>query len=412
MKMLAVLSRIAWIVMLSLSGAKGVQTRDSDHSGHQAIADFRSSPALKQAVDSVCSKKIVFLGEEAHHVLGGTLQLKTALVERLVDRCGFTDIIFEGQVYDFIDFNRSVREGKETKDQMADAIGGLWSLSAESDVLIDFLYAGVKAKRISVAGFDSNTQGATARYSRDTLPSALASRLPVGEKDRCGHEFRRYARWEYDDRDPFDKSAQGSLLQCAAAAKESFGTARSIDARNDDQVMVASFYADVSDAIDPVPNARESMMYENLVRMLDRLPQGHKAIVWTATVHAIANPEARAGFMSVGQRLRGERSSQMAVIAVSAYSGRYEYNRETMPLAEARMDSLEALAFRQRAGVLAWLDKRALSQARVAPSRALNYQRWTMAAWGALLDGMLVLREESPAPEIRPRQPRQRSPSH
>ena len=395
------------IIALLLAGGFA-RAGQLDH-GDGAIVDFAQSPALTRAVDSVCGKAVVFLGEEAHHAGGGTLALKTALVRQLVDRCGFTDVVFEGQVYDFLDFNRSLRLGTASTDQLADAIGGLWSLSRESDALIDFLYARAKSGRISVSGIDPNALGATARYSQDVLPEVLSRHLPPAMKVRCEEEFQRHNRWLYDDRQPFDDAAQKSLLLCAVAARASVGDAPSIAARSDEQTMAASYVAQVSDAIGADPRARENMMYENLVRVLDGgASAGHrKAIVWTATVHAIPDHESQAESMTVGQRLRTERPGATAIIAVSAFGGRYGTRAQGKVIADARNDSLEAAAVRQQAGPLAWMGRKAMAKVGKAPSRLLDHEHWTTADWSSLLDGVLVLREEWPAIRVREAKPRQ-----
>src|ERR1700759_3980340 len=67
--------------------------------------------ALDAAVRDMCHRDVALLGE-ADHGDGATVAFKVALVRALVTRCHFGAVFFEANHYDFIDFQRRLREGR------------------------------------------------------------------------------------------------------------------------------------------------------------------------------------------------------------------------------------------------------------------------------------------------------------
>ena len=123
--------------------------------------DTGSSVQLDSLVRDVCGKTVVMLGEEPHHGGGHTLEIKSELAQRLIARCGFNAIYFESGVYEFVDLDRRLAAGTSAPEQVADAIGGLWSVSRAIDPLVGYLYAQASAGRIRLAGLDPQLVSAT-----------------------------------------------------------------------------------------------------------------------------------------------------------------------------------------------------------------------------------------------------------
>ena len=65
--------------------------------------------ALTAATQELCHTQIAMLGESASHEDGHTHAFKDALVERLIDQCGFDSVFFEASHYEFINLNRRLR---------------------------------------------------------------------------------------------------------------------------------------------------------------------------------------------------------------------------------------------------------------------------------------------------------------
>jgi erythromycin esterase-like protein len=83
--------------------------------------------ALSAATQGLCRTQVAMLGESATHGDGHTLAFKVALVERLVDQCGFDRVFFEANHDEFIHINKRLRSGQAvTSEDLLSAVGGLW----------------------------------------------------------------------------------------------------------------------------------------------------------------------------------------------------------------------------------------------------------------------------------------------
>lgn len=102
--------------------------------------DLADDGQIDRLVRDVCTKEVVMLGEDSGHGGGRTLEVKTEVLRRLVATCGFGAVVFESQLYDFLDHERAVVAGESTREQLANAIGGLWSYAIQSDGLVAFLH--------------------------------------------------------------------------------------------------------------------------------------------------------------------------------------------------------------------------------------------------------------------------------
>src|SRR4051812_36963888 len=77
-------------------------------------------------VNAVCQKQIVLLGELPTHGEAHTFDAKSQIADRLVAQCGFTAILFEAPIYDFIGLERAAAARTATPEQLDNAIGRFW----------------------------------------------------------------------------------------------------------------------------------------------------------------------------------------------------------------------------------------------------------------------------------------------
>jgi erythromycin esterase-like protein len=222
-------------------------------------------------VRDVCGRQVLLLGEDANHGSGATLALKVELVKRLVNECHNSAVLFESQVYDFIDLEHAIAARTATPALERDAIGG-----------------------------------------------------------------------------------------------EAF-------------------------------NVRDRAMFENLRWHLGRLPKDAKVIVWCATVHAAKGAIANGTNVPLGALVHDAFGDRAFVVGFSALTGSVGRPwRPATPLDAASPSSLEGRAMAEFRGDIRYLDRQQLSAFGEVVGRALNYRRPEPANWAALLDGLVVLREERP----------------
>lgn len=74
-----------------------------------AQSESDDNAALNATVHAVCGREVVMIGESATHGDGHTESFKVALVERLVNDCGFDSVFFEASHYEFINISRQLR---------------------------------------------------------------------------------------------------------------------------------------------------------------------------------------------------------------------------------------------------------------------------------------------------------------
>lgn len=354
---------------------------------------------LDRLVRDVCRRDVVLLGEDNHHGSGRTFELKNVLVKRLVQECGFDQVLFEGQFYEFIDFERAVAAGSATPARLADAIGGLWSTAAESQPLVAQLFEAVVAGRVRIGGIDPQVGSATGHYAIDELGGVLAGLLPAGRRATCKAAFDLHHRWGYDEAHPFDEAAKRELRDCAvAAASAQAETGTTSDAA---AAMVKAYQRYVEMVLDEDRNARDLGMYELLAWYRTRQPRKTKTVVWCATVHAAK--KLGDGRIPLGRLLHEAVGERMAAIGFTAVAG--SFGRPPQ-VAVARLstpagDMLESKMPPAPPASIHYLDRASLAGLGVLPARVLDYTKPQAADWSEIVDGLVVLAEERPTKEIR-----------
>jgi erythromycin esterase-like protein len=361
-----------------------------------------SSNALASAVRDMCSKKIVFLGEDGNHAGAQTISVKVRLVQMLVQECGFRGVVFESQFYDMVDFQYSLDAGTATKAQLSSAIGALWSRYAAFQPFETWLFDQASSGRLLVAGVDPQVGGVGAHYSPEQLPKAFAAVLEGEDRSRCVEAMTRHNGWTYDDAHPFDNAAFQTLEQClrkiaAAPALHSGPASVRLSA-------MASSYRAYLESINPSgadEGARDKGMHQNLAWIVSQWPKDRKLVVWTASVHASKRPVNGAAlpFGNYVRRAYGDQAYALGFSAIGGTYGTIGGHGAIHDLAPPPSGSLETFAFTpdddQRN--IRFLSSAALRQLGTVPGRAFGYGAFQALRWSDYLDGILVLKTETAA---------------
>lgn len=365
--------------------------------------DPAESRQINHLVEDVCAKDVVMLGEDANHGGGRTLEVKTEILRRLVTNCGFGAVVFESQLYDLLDHEQAAAAAASTRDQLANAIGGLWSYAKQSDGLITFLHEQTRKGRLRVLGMDPQVGGATGLYSQQRLGRTLASVLAGPHREECEAQITRHNSWAYDTVHPFDGAAKQHLKDCVAEIRHRVTRAGHTPEL---QAMVNAYGHYVAMALDSDGSAREQGMHEALEWHRTRLPARTKMVVWSSTVHAARSlaDVRKEGAVPLGGRLAVDLGDDLAVIGFSALSGQFGNPGATGTpnnLEPAAPGTLEHRVSRGATAGLVYVDRGALQSMGLVGARALNYRRTHVTDWSGILDGLVVLREEVPV-ERRP----------
>jgi erythromycin esterase-like protein len=363
-------------------------------------APFSSAAAsqLHRLVGDLCHREVVFLGEDNNHGAGGTVEVKRYLIEKLIDQCNFSAVFFESGIYDFVDLEARVDQRTVTREQIADAIGGLWSITSQGEALATSLHARVQSKGLHLMGLDLQAGSATSRYQKSRFAKELTAKLPPQQRSNCETRISRHLVWSYDDKIPYDGRAQAALSACASDIRQSFSgtkpnTIWPTIAHNFAQYLRLSTLS----AIDQ-KRLRSDTMYENFRWHRARLPPNTKAIVWTAGVHAIkrrSSANAASIVRPLGMQVHEALGEKSAAVGFCALQGVYALiNRAETRAINTKSDSLEAQSFKGYEASIRYLNSKQLHTLGAVEGNALSYSAGSTERWSALFDAIIVLREE------------------
>jgi erythromycin esterase-like protein len=366
---------------------------------------------LDQLVGDLCQKQVVFLGEDNNHGAARTVDVKTQLLNSLVDRCGFSAVFFESGLYDFVDLEQRVKLRTVTPAQIADAIGSVWSATAEGDVLVASLHQRVRSKGLRLLGLDLQTGSASSFYQQTRFAKELTAKLSNALRADCTARIARHLVWGYDEKVfPYDAAAIAQLNLCATDAIASYH-------RHSDktwQVLADNFAESLRLATLPSAEQarlRDFMMYENFKWHRARLPPGAKVIVWTASVHAIkqrSSANAKSVALPFGAYVHQALGAKSAVVGFSALQGAYSpMNRGEARQIAVQPDFLEAQLYSDYDASIRYVGAKQLQAFGAVQALALSYAKPDTEQWSQLMDALIVLRAERPVRVVHPRGPQQ-----
>ena len=337
-------------------------------------------------VSAVCQKQIVLLGELPTHGEAHTFDVKSKIADRLIAQCGFTAILFEAPIYDFIGLERAAETHTATQVLLDNAIGRFW-WTRELTPWRRALFEAATRQRVVVGGLDDQVS-ITSHYAEAALPRLIAAASSESTATECRQTVSRHVGWTYDAKHPFDEREQLRLQQCARSAADAAAANRSLDAA--DRVMLESFarYADRQRL--GMTSGRDESMYRNLVWYLERLPKNSRVVIWTATVHA-ARQRGSLSEVPLGARVVERWGDRVGTGGFTAYSGyTSRAGRPASPISDAPPESLEATATSESAWAL--LDSEKLRAIGRVPSRLLG--TFVSETWSDYFDAVVVIRQE------------------
>jgi len=368
--LIACLASIAWLPVGTVARAQGGTA--------QSIVDG--------VVDAVCQKQIVLLGELPTHGEAYTFDAKSKIADRLIAQCGFTAILFEAGIYDFIGLQRAAQTRSALPEQLDNAIGRFW-WTRELAPWRRALFESATRQRVLVGGLDDQVS-ITSHYAQAALPRLIAAASSKSTATECRQTVSRNLLWTYDAKNPFDEREQRRLQQCARNAADAAAANRSLDAA--DRVMLESF-ASYADRQRPgVTSGRDESMYRNLEWYLERLPANSRVVIWTATVHA-ARQRGSLSEVPLGARVVERWGDRVGTVGFTAYAGYTSMaGRPARPISAAPPESLESMATTGSAWAL--LDAEKLRAIGRVSSRLLG--KFLSETWSDYFDAVVVIRQE------------------
>jgi erythromycin esterase-like protein len=381
--------RVAAFVLIALAACSlsASQTAATPSVATVPPAQERSEQSVVDGVvKAVCQKQIVLLGEPPTHGEALAFDTKSKIANQLIAQCGFTAILFEAPIYDFLGLERAIDARGATPGQLDNAIGRFW-WTRELAPWRRTLFEAATRKRIVVGGLDDQVS-ITSHYAQEALPRLIAAASSESTATECRQTVIRNLGYTYDASHPFDEREQLKLQQCAESAAEAAPLNRSLDAA--DRVMLASFAKYAARQRLGASPSRDESMYRNLAWYLEQLPANSRVVVWTATVHA-ARERGALGDVPLGARVVERFGDRVGSVGFTAYGGyTSRAGAHASPIADAPPESLETTATRESAWAL--LDSGKLRAIGRVSSRLLG--RFVSDTWSDYFDAVVVIRQE------------------
>ena len=374
----------------------------SAQAGAPLVPDRNDDAAVAAATHDLCSRKVALLGEAAGHGDGHTEDFKVRLVQALVTRCGYNAVFFEASHYEFIDLQRRLDRGEQVSpQQVGQAVGGVWKFDREVQPLLTFLAEAANEGRVRLGGLDGQLGGLEQPYANDVMPERLTRLLTEPSRSRCGTALHRRIYGTDTSSLPYSASNKQFLINCVSDMVRANADGDPI-AQQELANLDRFLRLDLTDTPTLIAG-RDRAMAENFRWLSERLGTHAKIIVWTATAHAARDSSAYPPFATVkplGAFIHDTYGDDAFALGFSARSGAYRWDRkDNRPVAPPEAGSLELIA--GLGGETAYLNHVSLQTLGVVPGGVFDHVA-RAAAWGRVVDGVVVFEKEYPPHSTRP----------
>jgi erythromycin esterase len=325
-------------------------------------AELPGKEDLQLLKKEIGDKRIVFLGEATHED-GATFEVRTKIVEFLMEEMDFDVVLFEAGMFDLMQANKEFQKTGDS-ESIKKALWGFWR-TQQWQSFYSFIeqrkaagnnieFSGFDCKFSSTYGFDNNN------YSR-FLETIFQEKNPATLKNE---NFTNYMAVWKDIESGYQKSGmKGGLAKMrykmSKKEKQSFRNLSSWMAdelkkmgenklaqllRSNDEGIIA--YSDTRlwklivnrKSFIPINNRRDELMADNLRHLLSEVYSNKKVIVIGATYHFIRNnqtidPIKIMGLpihesVIAGDLIYKQFANEIYTIGFTSYDGEYGLPRE------------------------------------------------------------------------------------
>ncbi len=359
----------------------------------------------------MCHAQIAMLGESATHGDGHTVAFKVALVERLVDQCGFDNVFFEANHDEFIHLNERIRDKQSvTPKELLTAVGGIWKFDREFQPLAPFLLSRAQRGQLYLGGLDDQLGQFEQDYTNVEMIAEWTNLLPQPERQSCSTALHNRFYLEYPEAAPYSREDRSRINTCLSEIQAASAAGPPMSPHSEERLeMICDAQRWVSrDFTSNAENMvnRDRSMFQNFQWLQSRTPSRHKVIVWAATVHIAkqASPSwgdhAGTNFGSFIHQRYGEKAYSLGF---SALSGSYRQGQDHFPaMPTALPDSVERRALHNGSDDARYVATPELAAMGTSPGAFFIHSYQTLT-WSDYLDGVVVFQTEQPPIDTRPK---------
>lgn len=353
------------------------------------------------AAAQACDQDHVLIGEASDHGRGATLAVKSELVRRLIEDCGYNVVLFESGYYDFARILLERSGGVEVSpEQVASSIGGIWNRYAEVADLVPFLTRRINGGALMVGGLDFNLGSAGAFYSIDAMPADLAALVDGEAAAHCELTLRRLIYMSYGAQGPQPADIQ-EILACSSLMEAGIEAGQRSDLES--QVVrrflvnVEAYASALTAPREQRLQAREAAFWDNFLWWRSQAGADAKIIVWGASVHMAQSPPDNSLFQDIdtfGERVERSFPERSHFVNFVSVSGSYRFlDRAEELIPPPSSNSVEAQM--SNVGRDVYLDPQAVVALGERPSMVFSVTPVT-APLASITDGLIVIARERP----------------
>lgn len=350
------------------------------------------------------------VGEIATHGDGHALAFKVALVERLIDKCGFDAVLFEANQDEFLHINQRLRSGQVvTPDNLLTAVGGLWKFYREFQPLAPYLLERAKSGRLVLGGIDDQLAQLGQDYANDGMISEFTSLLTAPERQDCSSAFHRRIYFEYPENAPYSERDKAKLETCLRDMEAASRVDSTVigEAKDERQEMISATQRWISRDFTPPDESmadRDRSMFQTFQWWKRRNPKSRKLIIWAATVHIAKHGSPDWGDKkgtNLGSLIYAKYGNHVRAMGFSALEGTFRQGKGKFPtLPVPPVNSVESQALRGTTSSAVFVDSKELAAMKERPG-AFFYHSYQTLYWSEFLDSVIVFKTERPPTDTR-----------
>jgi erythromycin esterase-like protein len=282
---------------------------------------------LTQVAKSLKDVKVVFIGEQDHGD-GKTFLAKTRLIKFLVERMGFSSIIFEGDFFALYQINQTSTNDKSIN--LRNNLYSHWRLCSQMDPFFDYIQ---NRSNLSVVGMDCRL---SSQHSKQEFINYFVGKINQG-KFRPKNQILFLAvlndviKNEYKSTSTIEDRAY--FLEELNFIDRKIGVESDVFFRQNVKNLIA--FCQNAWETTFTSNIRDKQMAENIFWLMAQNPNT-KFIVWTHNYHALKNfnqvktERYKNDSLTVGTLVHkklGDRSFSIATISSGGTGGRIGFDK-------------------------------------------------------------------------------------